>query len=57
MEKRKYYKPEALLVKVDCEIVLQPVSQQPTAMDCQGPDCPDPIAPYPQLFNPLKWFK
>ena len=55
MEKKKYNKPEVLVVKVDCDIVMQTASDpvaDPPATDPNGE-----AAVNSGLINPFKWFK
>jgi hypothetical protein len=56
MEKKKYNKPEALVVKVDCEIVMQTQSDTlPGPGAGQGGlEGEEGVTPF---INPLKWFK
>ena len=56
MEKKKYNKPEALIVKVDCDIVMQNQSDpEPGPAEGQGGlGGEEGVTPF---INPLKWFK
>lgn len=56
MEKKKYNKPEVLVVKVDCDIVMQTASDpEPGPGEGQGGlEGEEGVTPF---INPFKWFK
>jgi hypothetical protein len=59
MDKKKYKNPRVITYRVDCDIVMQTVSD-PIDPNCtpNTPLCPDPPPEFPGDFiNPLKWFK
>jgi hypothetical protein len=57
MEKKSYLKPEVLIVKVDCDIVMQTQSDPVTDPIAPDPGGEEPVTSGGGFFNPFKWFK
>jgi len=59
MEKKIYNKPEVLVVKVDCDIVMQTQSDNVGSPGAGSPTGESPVDTTQSTFymNPFKWFK